>query len=106
MSSFGLSEALRFAALHSREITTMTPALERVSPMLFQFLSHLCTRGRAAAVIAGMDQQNGFECWRRLCMEYEPPVGDRYVAMLLGVLQPKAWESMSLAQFAVACLDL
>jgi hypothetical protein len=33
MSSLGLSEALRFAALRPSEITTMTPTLERVSPL-------------------------------------------------------------------------
>eukprot|EP00972_Heterocapsa_arctica_P073652 10875625-Heterocapsa_arctica.AAC.1 len=63
------------------------------SSLLFNLLVQL-VRGRAMAVVRGVEKANGLECWRLLKQEYEPRQAARYAQMLQTILSPK-WTSSS-----------
>ncbi|CAE8626466.1 unnamed protein product [Polarella glacialis] len=43
---------------------------------------------RAAVLVRGVTDGNGFAAWRRLCREYQPDSAARYTAALCDLLRP------------------
>lgn len=55
---------------------------------LFNILTQ-SVEGRALSVIMNSEPANGLQAWRMLVDAYEPRVGGRYTAMLMGVIGPQ-----------------
>ena len=56
------------------------------------------TEGRATNILMRSEQGNGFQAWRLLHDAYEPKVGGRYTAMLMGIIGPQ-WSQVTESAF-------
>ena len=70
------------------------------SVVLFNLLTQ-SVDGRALQVLMNVESGNGFQAWKALCETYEPDVGGRHTAMLMGIIAPP-WESVKEADFLEA----
>ena len=61
------------------------------SKTLYYLLVNL-VRGKALTILRATERLNGALAWRKIRQEYQPEVGGRHNAMLVGVLQP-SWSS-------------
>ena len=55
-------------------------------------------RGRAQVLVRGVPKHAGLLAWRRMVRLYEPQVGGRFNAMLVGILAPN-WPKGDPSQF-------
>ena len=67
---------------------------------LFNVLTQ-SVEGRALSVLMNAEPSNGLQGWRMLVDSYEPRVGGRYTAMLMGILSPQ-WGHLKEADFLEA----
>lgn len=75
----------------------MSPMARSHAWTLFSVLTQ-SVEGRALSVIMGSESSNGLQAWRLLVDAYEPRVGGRYTAMLMGVIGPQ-WLHLKESQF-------
>eukprot|EP00971_Amphidinium_carterae_P330268 6463206-Amphidinium_carterae.1 len=71
--------------LHSMQI--LQDDLAVLSRSMFFLLVQL-VGGVAMTIVRGVEEQHGFEAWRRLCQHYEPQVATRTVGVLQTLLSP------------------
>ena len=68
-------------------MTDLSDGQAKAARVLYAALVNLC-RGKALTLARRCGRGEGFELWRRLCVEYQSSVGARTTAMLVGVLTP------------------
>lgn len=68
--------------------------------VLFNLLTQ-CVDNRALQVMMNVEPGNGFQAWKALCETYEPSVGGRRIAMLMGIIAP-SWETTRDTEFLEA----
>ena len=54
--------------------------------------------GRALSILMGAEANNGLQAWRMLMDSYEPRIGGRYTAMLMGIIGPQ-WQNIKESEF-------
>ena len=54
--------------------------------------------GRALSILMGAEANNGLQAWRMLMDSYEPRIGGRYTAMLMGIIGPQ-WQNVKESEF-------
>eukprot|EP00972_Heterocapsa_arctica_P030548 4496859-Heterocapsa_arctica.AAC.1 len=89
MSLLGILPAMRYCAdiPYPVDYHAISPDGRQKNTLLYNLLVQL-VRGRALAVVRGVDDANGLEVWRQLQLEYEPRRAARYAQMLQGILTP------------------
>ena len=93
MALLGLDEPLREAAKCSDEIAydKLRPEMQNPCKIIYAVLV-TCVQGKALSLVrlcATPDgHHNGYEAWRRLTREYEPPLSTRAIAQLSSILTP------------------
>eukprot|EP00435_Cladocopium_sp_Y103_P033607 s961_g8.t1 len=75
----------------------MTPMARTHSWTLFDVLTQ-SVEGRALSVLMNSEASNGLQAWRMLVDAYEPKVGGRWTAMLMGILSPQ-WAHLKETDF-------
>ena len=69
--------------------------------LLHNLLVHL-VGGKALAILRCVEPGNGYEAWRRICVEYEPATPVRYTSILTGILSPSWTEQRPFAEQLLA----
>ena len=75
----------------------MTPMAQTHAWTLFNVLTQ-SVEGGALSVIMNAEQSNGLQAWRLMVDAYEPRVGGRWTAMLMGIISP-SWGHVKEAAF-------
>ena len=74
------------------------------SVLLYAMLASLTT-GKAKLIVKGLrNKRNGYECWRLLCVEFEPKSDSRRLALVNEIMEAKVLKSKSNTQFATALM--
>ena len=60
----------------------------QLSKLLFNVLVHQ-VRGKALVIVRPSGKHNGADAWRLLKEEFEPALGSRHSALLIGLLNPQ-----------------
>ena len=79
------------------KLVDMTDVSRTHAWTLFNVLTQ-SVEGRALSVIMNSEPSNGLQAWRLLVDAYEPRVGGRYTAMLMGIIGPQ-WGHVKEADF-------
>eukprot|EP00435_Cladocopium_sp_Y103_P027470 s353_g6.t1 len=88
----GMIEAAELSAKHSDiHFAEMSAIAQERAVVLFNLLTQ-SVDGRALQVLMNVENGSGFQAWKALCETYEPNVGGRHTAMLMGIIGP-AWEN-------------
>ena len=95
------SEAAGYAS--EIRLADMTPMARTHAWTLFNVLTQ-SIEGRALSIIMNAESSNGLQAWRMLVDAYEPKIGGRYTAMLMGILSPQ-WSHVQETSF-METLDL
>ena len=100
-----LSMGFRDLLTHAEAVTQATEI--RLDDMTGQARTHAWTlfnvltqsvEGRALSIIMNAESSNGLQAWRLLVDAYEPKIGGRYTAMLMGILSPQ-WSHVQESNF-------
>eukprot|EP00435_Cladocopium_sp_Y103_P016734 s3384_g4.t1 len=78
-------------------LVDMSPMARTHAWTLFNVLTQ-SVEGRALSVIMNSEASNGLQAWRLLVDAYEPRVGGRYTAMLMGIIGPQ-WHHIKEQEF-------
>ena len=70
------------------KLIDMTPMARSHAWTLFNVMTQ-SVEGRALSIIMNAEPSNGLQAWRMLVDAYEPKIGGRYTAMLMGILSPQ-----------------
>lgn len=90
-----LSMGYRDLLMHAEAVSSaaeikmqdMTPVARTHAWTLFNVLTQ-SIENRALSIIMNAETSNGLQAWRLLVDAYEPKIGGRYTAMLMGILSP------------------
>ena len=98
----GLEEVLRQAVLSTHDEASLSvfaqqPEVSLKNKAVYYLLVASC-RGRAQVLVRGVPEHAGLVAWRQMVRLYEPQVGSRLNAMLVGVLSP-VWRQGDTYQF-------
>ena len=78
-------------------LSTMTPEAKKHAQTLFHVLVQ-CAEGKALSILRNVEASNGFQAWKALVECYEPALGGRHTAMLMGIISP-SWDKVEEANF-------
>ena len=110
--SFVARSYLDLLSMGYRELLTAAEAIDQASEIrtadmsatarthpwtLFNVLTQ-SIEGRALSIIMNAEPSNGLQAWRLLVDNYEPKIGGRYTAMLMGIIGPQ-WGHIKEADF-------
>eukprot|EP00435_Cladocopium_sp_Y103_P020520 s28_g5.t1 len=96
-----LIKASESASRHTDiDFASLSQPVQEKAVVLFNLLTQ-SVEGRALQVMMNVEAGNGFQAWKALCETYEPSVGGRHTAMLIGIIAP-SWENVRDAEFLEA----